>query len=146
MPYPSKTYKIDLEHQRIVGTIDEREAVMQFIKKTLSTDKYAWDFYDQNFGNEIKSLMGKSKGYIMAQFPHIVDRALLTDDRIVRTYDYEYFNWENITDEERNEFSKFIQLNRLYDMQDGDWIVISFWISTIYSEEQYTVTFTRGGT
>lgn len=119
MAYPARTYRIDLDTQRIVGTIDGREACLQFIKKTLSTDKYSWAYYNQYFGNQINLLMGKSKGYIMAKFPVIAEQALLPDDRIVAVHDFEYED----------------------DDEEGDVVKVSFWITTIYSEEYYKTKF-----
>ena len=115
MAYPTKTYKIDKENQRIIGTIEDREACLQFIDKTLSTDKFSWAYYDKYFGNQINTLIGRSKGYIMARFPLIVEQALLYDDRIISVHDFTF-----------------------EDGDEGDEVKITFWIKTIYSEEYYT--------
>ena len=123
MTYPSKTYKIDRETQRIVGTIDDREAYLQFLDKTLSTEKYAWDYYDQYFGNEIRSLIGKSKGIIMAKFPTLVEQAILPDDRSISVHDFSYVDDEDLSDT----------------------VNISFYITSIYGEIYYTKQLQYGG-
>ena len=43
---PSLTYRLDFTNRRIIGKIDDKEAVIQFIKKVLETDKYAYEIYD----------------------------------------------------------------------------------------------------
>ena len=90
MSYPSKTYRIDVNSQRITGSIDGKAALLQFIDKTFATNKYAWRYYNQNFGNEFDKLLGKSKGYIMARFPILAKQALMTDDRINDVHDFEF--------------------------------------------------------
>lgn len=85
---PSKTYKLDLVNKRIIGMIDERDAVLQFIRKTMSTDKYAFEIYDWYYGNELLKLAGHSYDYIVTRIPNIFKEALLVDDRITNIRDF----------------------------------------------------------
>lgn len=87
---PTKTYKIDLVNRRIMGNIDGKEAVMQFIKKVFNTDKYAWEIYDWYYGNELMKLMGQSYEYVCARIPNIFREALLVDDRIVDIREFSF--------------------------------------------------------
>lgn len=87
---PTKTYKIDPVNRRIMGNIDGKEAVMQFIKKVLNTDKYAWEIYDWYYGNELMKLMGQSYEYVCARIPNIFREALLVDDRIVDIREFSF--------------------------------------------------------
>lgn len=87
---PSKTYKIDPENGRIIGTIDGAEAVMQFIRKVLNTDKYAYEIYDWYYGNELLKLVGQSYDYIITRVPNIFREALLVDDRIKDVRDFTF--------------------------------------------------------
>lgn len=87
---PAKTYKVDLVNKRIIGTIDEREAVMQFIQKALSTDKYAYEIYDWYYGNQLQKLVGHSKDYAITRIPNIIKEALLVDDRITDVRDFTF--------------------------------------------------------
>lgn len=80
---PTKTYKIDWQNKRIIGTIDGREACMQFIHKVFSTDKYAFEIYDWFYGNEIYKLMGQPYDYVATRIPKVCKDALMVDDRIV---------------------------------------------------------------
>lgn len=80
---PSLTYRLDFINKRIIGKVDDKEAVMQFIKKVLYTSKYAYASYDWYYGNEILALVGMPYDYIVTELPRIVDEALLVDDRIL---------------------------------------------------------------
>ena len=80
---PSKTYRIDPVNKRILGTIDGKEAVMQFIQKVLVTDKYAYEIYDWYYGSELYKLVGKSYDYAVTRIVNLFREALLVDDRII---------------------------------------------------------------
>lgn len=87
---PSKTYRLDFENKRIIGSIDEYEAVVQFIRKVLNTDKYAYEIYDWYYGNELLGLVGKDYNYIIAEIPRIAKEALLVDDRIIEVKNFKF--------------------------------------------------------
>lgn len=87
---PCVTYKLDWKTKRIIGTIDGKEACMQFIQKALSTDKYAYEIYDWYYGNEILQLVGFPYDYIVARLPKIYKEALLVDDRITDVRDFNF--------------------------------------------------------
>ena len=87
---PSLTYRLDFTNRRIIGKVDDKEAVMQFIKKVLDTSKYAYTSYDWYYGNEILSLVGMPYEYIITELPRIVEEALLVDDRITSIQDWTF--------------------------------------------------------
>lgn len=87
---PDKTYRLDFENKRIMGNVDGKDAVMQFIKKVLSTDKYAYVIYDWYYGNELLSLVGKPYEYVVTECPRIIDEALTVDSRIIEVTDFEF--------------------------------------------------------
>ena len=87
---PAKTYKLDLVNNRIIGTIDNKEAVIQFIRKVLNTDKYAFEIYDWYYGNELLKLVGHSYDYVITRIPNIFKEALMVDDRIVNVRDFTF--------------------------------------------------------
>lgn len=87
---PTKTYRIDPVNKRIIGTIEDKDAVMQFIRKVLSTDKYAFEIYDWYFGNELLKLVGQSYDYAVTRIPNIFKEALLVDDRILDVRDFTF--------------------------------------------------------
>ena len=85
---PTKTYKIDPVNKRIIGVISDEETVMQFIRKVLSTEKYAYEIYDWYYGNELMNLVGYPYDYVVARIPNIFREALLVDDRITDVRDF----------------------------------------------------------
>ena len=87
---PTKTYKIDPINKRIIGTVEDEEAVMQFIQKVLGTDKYAFEIYDWYYGNELIKLVGQSYDYVVARVPNIFKEALMVDDRILDVRDFTF--------------------------------------------------------
>lgn len=87
---PTKTYRLDTINKRIIGTVDDSEAVLQFIRKVLATDKYAFEIYDWYYGNELMKLLGHSYDYVVARIPNIFKEALLVDDRITDVRDFTF--------------------------------------------------------
>ena len=87
---PSKTYKLDAVNGRIIGTVDGADAVMQFIQKVLSTDKYAYEIYDWYYGQEILKLVGQPYDYVVTRIPNLFRQALLVDDRIKDVRDFTF--------------------------------------------------------
>lgn len=87
---PTKTYKLDTVNKHIIGVIEDREAVLQFIKKVLNTDKYAFEIYDWYYGNELLKLVGQSYDYAVTRIPNIFKEALLVDDRITDVRDFTF--------------------------------------------------------
>lgn len=112
---PSLTYKLDLANKRIMGKVDNSDSVFQAIQKILSTDKYAYDIYDWNYGHELLKLVGKEFSYIEVKLPQIINEALLQDDRI-----------KEITDMEITQVGI-------------DTVVVSFKVITIFSTINYTM-------
>lgn len=111
---PSLTYRLDFTNRRIIGKVDDKEAVMQFIKKVLDTSKYAYEIYDWYYGNELLTLVGMSYDYIVVEAPRIIEEALLVDDRI--TY-IDQWSFKKVA---------------------VDAIEISFLVHTIYGNIKYT--------
>ncbi|MDI2588037.1 DUF2634 domain-containing protein [Psychrobacillus sp. NEAU-3TGS] len=79
---PSKTYKLDLERKRVIGYVDGREAIEQFIYKTLSTERYDHIIYSWDYGAEIAQLFGKPIPFVYSELKRLITEALTQDDRI----------------------------------------------------------------
>ena len=61
-------------------------------------DRFRWQIYNTNFGNELNDLIGDDADYIMSEFPRMVDDALSVDDRVIDTADYVYdINGDSMT-------------------------------------------------
>lgn len=87
---PSKTYRLDFVNKRIIGKIDDADAVRQFIRKVLDTSKYSYEIYDWYYGNELLSLVGKPYEYAVTEIPRIVEEALLVDSRILSISSWQF--------------------------------------------------------
>ena len=82
--WPSKTYVMDIEGERIVGTTtDELTAVKQAIYKILNTERYRYLIYSWNYGVELADLFGKPIAYVLPEIPRRIKEALVADDRII---------------------------------------------------------------
>ena len=51
-----KTYRLDLDSGRIIGTVDGIEAVNQAIRKAIITARYKCLIYDDDYGGELKDM------------------------------------------------------------------------------------------
>lgn len=112
--YPSLTYSLDVDNDCINGKIDGKDSVLQAIKKILNTDKYAYEIYDWNYGQQLLKLVGKDFNYVIAEIPRIVSDALRQDDRIKEVVDYEF---------EQNDINS---------------LTVSFNVKTIYGDLSYS--------
>lgn len=79
-PFPSKTWRI--ANGRILGTIDGLEAVRQAAELALSTERFQFPIYSNDYGAEFSGLIGKRRGFVAADIQRRVEEALFEDDRI----------------------------------------------------------------
>lgn len=84
----SRTYKLDLEKKRIVGKIDNEDAILQLVLKILHTERYAYVIYSQNYGIELDRLIGQDYNFIVSDIERTMTDALLADDRILSITDF----------------------------------------------------------
>ena len=79
---PSKSYKMDIVHDIINGSVDELEAVRQAVFKILNTERYQYPVYSWDYGIELDDLYGEPADYVCAELERRVREALTADDRI----------------------------------------------------------------
>lgn len=77
-----KTYKINLEENRIIGMIDDLEAVSQSVYKILHTERFSSLLYSWDYGVEFQNLIGKDYEFILGDLQRRIEEALFQDDRI----------------------------------------------------------------
>lgn len=77
---PSLTYKV--EGGRILGKIDELEAVQQAVSKILMTERFIFEIYSDQYGNDLNELIGKDMPYVKTAVENILKEAFYSDDRI----------------------------------------------------------------
>jgi phage baseplate assembly protein W len=87
---PLKTYAFDFKTGRIGGMIDGREAIEQFIRKTIFTARFAHLIYSPDYGCELLELIGKdyTPGFMESEIIRTITEALIYDDRIESVYDF----------------------------------------------------------
>lgn len=79
---PSKTYRLNVDTQTIVGFCDDREAIEQAIYLILNTERFEWIIYSWAYGSELQGLFGKPIPYVVSELQRRIQEALLQDDRI----------------------------------------------------------------
>ena len=83
---PSKTYKLIVnedKEDRIIGFIDELEAVKQAIYHILMTERYSYEIYSDNYGIELEQYIGKGIDYLETTIEDTLKEALMNDFRII---------------------------------------------------------------
>lgn len=79
---PSRTYKVDSSKGRIIGIIDNKEALEQCIYKLLGTQRYEHLIYSWDYGVELDDLFGKPIPYVFPELKRRITEALTQDERI----------------------------------------------------------------
>lgn len=87
---PSKTYYIDMDKKRIVGTIDGIQALVQQIYLILNTERYDQVIYSWGYGVEFMDLIGRELEFVVPEIERRVTEALIQDNRITGTENFEY--------------------------------------------------------
>lgn len=80
--YPTKTYAMDIENGRIAGYTDGQEAMKQAIYKILSTERFTYPVYSDNYGVELTELFGMPVSYVLPELKRYIREALEWDERI----------------------------------------------------------------
>lgn len=89
---PTRTYRLNLDSGRIIGTVDGIEAVNQAIRKAIITARYKCLIYDDDYGGELKDIVYdevSTPELIETALPELVRDALSQDTRILDVYDFE---------------------------------------------------------
>lgn len=77
----SRTYRV--LNGRVVGWIDNKQALRQAIEKLLHTERYMHEIYTDEYGIELQALIGENFDLVEAEIGRIIKEALLADDRVV---------------------------------------------------------------
>lgn len=88
----SRTYRLDLDAGRIVGFVDNLEAVQQAIRKAIITPRFKCLIYDKQYGSEIEDAViakDASREYAQSVIEGFVKDALAPDSRILECQDFD---------------------------------------------------------
>ncbi len=80
---PSKTFKMNLNQERINGFTDEIDSLKQTIYMILSTERYQYIIYSWNYGIELMDLFGEPVTYVCPELERRITEALTQDERIL---------------------------------------------------------------
>lgn len=90
----TKTYKMNLDENYILGFIDNQKAMEQAIYKIIRTERYKYIIYSWNYGIELEDLFGMPVEYCVVELERRISEALLQDSRITAVHSFE-FNTES---------------------------------------------------
>ena len=79
---PSRDYKNDQNEKRIIGMVDDLDAVKQAIYFMLNTERYQYLIYSWDYGVELADLFGQPYSYVVPEIERRVTECLTQDDRI----------------------------------------------------------------
>lgn len=77
---PSRTYRV--LNGRVSGFIDGLEAVAQSVDKILSTSRFQYLIYSDDYGSDFLDLVGEDKDLVYSEVERMTLEALSIDDRI----------------------------------------------------------------
>lgn len=116
---PSKTYKLDIENNRITGYTDELDAIKQAIYLMLNVERYEYVIYTWDYGLESNDLYGKDINYVMSEIQRRITEALLQDDRITSVDNFK-------VERNRNKLHVTFTAHTIYgDVNDSTEVVIN---------------------
>lgn len=78
----SKTYRLNTDNNKVLGKVDELEAIKQSIYLRLSVEKYEHLIYSNDYGIELEDLFGMPITYVVPELQRRITEELLKDDRI----------------------------------------------------------------
>lgn len=110
-------YEIDFETGKLTGRIIKGiEAVKQWIKLALMTDRYYFPQYSWTFGSDLNTLIGKNydEEYTKTEVKRMIKEAISVDEAVL--------GYEN-----------------LEVIKDGDFLRLSFVVNTIYGRSEIYV-------
>ncbi len=89
---PSRTYGLDLDKGRIIGRIDNAEAINLYIRKAIITPRFGCLIYSSDYGSEIEAVLtsnGWNREVAKKLLPKLIKDALC-DKRIINVYDFTF--------------------------------------------------------
>ncbi len=87
---PTKTYFMQLETMKVEGLTDGQAAMKQAIFKILQTERYQYPVYSDNYGVELRELIGQPIPYVLPEVDRRITEALTWDERITNVTDFDF--------------------------------------------------------
>jgi phage baseplate assembly protein W len=108
---PSRTYRLDLKRNQIVGTLDDLDAVRQAVFKILQTERFEHVIYSFDYGHELKTLIGSNPTFLKSEVTRMLREAFIQDSRITGIENVQ------ITNENENIIVEFIVVTQYGSFQ-----------------------------
>lgn len=80
---PTKTFKLNIPSNTIIGFTDGLEAMKQAIYLILNIERYEHIIYSWNYGIELEDLFGQPISFVLPELKRRITEALLQDTRIL---------------------------------------------------------------
>lgn len=87
--YPTETFLINKETQRIERIGGGLEAMRQAVEIILNIERYQYQIYSSNFGRELNRLIGKPPDYVASMLKRRIKEAFSMDSRILSVEEFE---------------------------------------------------------
>lgn len=78
---PNLTYRLDFETKRIVGMVDDEDALAQALNKILLTEVDEYLIYSYGYGREFDDLYGMNTRDVSNELPQRISDGVLKDER-----------------------------------------------------------------
>lgn len=105
--YPSRTWSVDKETNRIDGVTDALPSVRQAAEIILHVERFRWQIYRTFSGVRLEDLIGQEADFVTAELRRRVKEALTADDRITG-------------------------ISGFSAVQEGDSLLVSFRVESVY--------------
>lgn len=93
--FPSRTWNINKETNRIEGYADRLPSVQQAAEIILNTLRFRWQIYKSFSGVRLQELLGLESDFVGAELQRRIREALSMDDRIQGISDFTFSMDEN---------------------------------------------------
>lgn len=87
---PSLTFRLDENSKRIIGKIDELDAIRQAIYCILRTERYQYEMYSEDYGCELQDLIGQPVPLVFVNLQDNIRDALMADERILAVDQFQF--------------------------------------------------------
>lgn len=116
--YPSRTWNVNKDTQRIEGDTDRLPSVQQAAEIILNTQRFRWQIYQPFSGVHLEDLIGQESDFVGAELQRRIKEALTVDERIRGISDFSFYMEED---------SMMVQfrVNTVYGLTDPVEVTIS---------------------
>lgn len=87
---PNKTWYIDFDRKLVTTNITDIEAIRQAAILILSTERYEFPIFSDQYGIELIDLFGENMNFVMSEVKRRITEALTQDERITGVDNFEF--------------------------------------------------------